>query len=90
MQKASEVMLGEGYAPKGTSKLAEDTTELSTGKVQLGGLKMDSKQGDKVIVDILRSCGVKITVNDSDVEIEKVKESVNESLKWFKRFSKFN
>ncbi len=37
----------------------------------------------------INNSGVFREIEDPD-EIEKVKESVNESLKWFKRFSKFN
>jgi hypothetical protein len=36
IQKASEVMLVEGYSPNGTLKFADDTVELATGSVQLG------------------------------------------------------
>ncbi len=42
---------------------------IGKGEVTVTGLKADSKQGDKAIVDILRRFGADVTVSDSEVTV---------------------
>jgi hypothetical protein len=66
--------------------------EKSSGDMELDGKEMYPNEKEAYEFDSegpINNSGVFREIEDPE-EIEKVKESIQESLKWFKRFSKFN
>ncbi len=66
--------------------------EKSSGDMELDGKEMYPNEKEAYEFDSegpINNSGVFREIEDPE-EVEKVKESIQESLKWFKRFSKFN